>query len=724
LFNVQLEGSGAGSISRLQHLRLVALLQSLLCMDTACIAVFAYMLSLYGPSVLILFAFEYFLMALEVVRVAYRYVIVLIAARIPGEWHDRSLYLLYGKLLVDVVKLAVYVSYFVLLFFHYGMPIIMVRDLVRNFMEVNGELHNVMAARRLRHQIISLPEPSPEDIATRDATCSVCFGDITVEEAASARILPCLHMLHTSCMLQLVRRQQVCPMCRADLGEMLGRATQAQRARAAIAIAQRAEGAAPVAAAVPQPPAVDAGLQQAARTEVIPRSSAAAVTPAAASTEQAGDAGEASAVGGATAAGGLDSSALHLSELRRRRRDASKTEHGLGRPSRHRRHNRRRGTSRGSASSATSSDAGRADEAEADEGGRGLTRRSRRGDRRSPAPQQGLLGRRGGVTGGGGGDAGLYEAHATAAGGVPSSLFIHVPPTPAAAGAPGDGGRPLLAGDATAIAAGLPAGLSAVGQLLPMNGSAAGPLAGYPLPFSPHLAAAMLPWTGAAGAIAGNDVVAAARSARPGAGITAGLQMPFSPYHPYGVAGMPLAGLQYGLQAHGLSGAPVGMLPPGYYGAYYPAAAAGMYPGYAGLPYMPYPQPPFAAPEAATPPAYPFAPHLPPPTPSTAEAAAAMASPGVATAAGSAGDSRGSEQAEVQQRLVALQAQLVHLQAVQAQLLQGPGSVPAAAGALRPPSDQAQVAAAPASPAASEGAADVAAATSERAAVVGAPAAP
>lgn len=349
-------------------------------------------------------------------------------------------------------------------------------------------------------------------------------------------------------------------------------------------------------------------------------------------------------------------------------------------------------------------------------------RRPHREGRRSPAPQQSLLGRRGGVTGGGAGDAGLFEAHATAAGGVPSSLSIHVPPSPAAAGAPGDGGRPLLSGDAAAAAAGLPAGLPAAGQLLPMNGSAAGPLAGYPLPFSPHLAAAMLPWTGAAGAAVANEA-AAAGSAMPGAGITAAPQMPYSPYHPYGVAGMPPAGLQYGPQAHGFSGAAMGMLPPGYYGAYFPAAA-GMYPGYAGMPYLPYPQPPFAAPGAAPPPGYPFAPHLPPPTPSAAEAVA-MVSPGVATAAGYAGDSRGSEQAEVQQRLAALQAQLVHLQAVQAQLLQGPGSVPL--GVSAPSSDpvsHAQAAAAPTPPAANQCAAGVAATPSGRAAVVDSPAAP
>ena len=61
---------------------------------------------------LLFFAFEYVLLELEVIRVSYRYLICLIAHRLAarnngGEWANRPLYLMYGKLGVDIIKVGV-----------------------------------------------------------------------------------------------------------------------------------------------------------------------------------------------------------------------------------------------------------------------------------------------------------------------------------------------------------------------------------------------------------------------------------------------------------------------------------------------------------------------------------------------------------------------------------------------------------------------------------------
>ena len=44
-----------------------------------------------------------------------------------GDWPNRTLYLTLGKLFVDVLKLVTYMAYFLILFYNYGMPLIMVR---------------------------------------------------------------------------------------------------------------------------------------------------------------------------------------------------------------------------------------------------------------------------------------------------------------------------------------------------------------------------------------------------------------------------------------------------------------------------------------------------------------------------------------------------------------------------------------------------------------------
>ena len=69
----QLEGNNnAGSIGRWGHARLVALMWTLAAQNALCLALFGHVLAAHGHSVLMLFAFEYVLMELDVLRVGYR----------------------------------------------------------------------------------------------------------------------------------------------------------------------------------------------------------------------------------------------------------------------------------------------------------------------------------------------------------------------------------------------------------------------------------------------------------------------------------------------------------------------------------------------------------------------------------------------------------------------------------------------------------------------------
>lgn len=271
----QMEVSGSAALTRLQHLRLTALLAGLLLVDALLIATFAYTLSTSGHSVLMLFAFEYVVLALDVLRCFYRYVIIIIAGRVGGDWGDKSLYLMYGKLGVDLVKLAVYFMYFLLLFVFYGMPIIMVRDLIKSFVEVNRELGNLIASRRLRAKInMYFPAPTAADLAAQEGadggiTCAVCMSEITIALADKAKKLRCNHIFHTACLLSWWERQQICPMCRANINEMMDAAERAARMQAVAAI--HGAAAAPPAPAVVPPPA-----PAAASTAAASRSTAAA----------------------------------------------------------------------------------------------------------------------------------------------------------------------------------------------------------------------------------------------------------------------------------------------------------------------------------------------------------------------------------------------------------------------------------------------------------------
>ena len=54
----------------------------------------------------------------------------------------------------------------------------------------------------------------------RGETCSVCLGELTAGERLKE--LPCGHVYHAECIGQWLRRQRVCPLCKADALEHSG----------------------------------------------------------------------------------------------------------------------------------------------------------------------------------------------------------------------------------------------------------------------------------------------------------------------------------------------------------------------------------------------------------------------------------------------------------------------------------------------------------------------
>jgi E3 ubiquitin-protein ligase synoviolin len=249
--------------SHLQHVRLVALLCALFLMNAQCLAIFFHSLSTNGRSVLLLFAFEYCVLELQVIKIMFRYSIHLAARRIQQltgrpEWINRSLYLMYGKLVIDTVKLFVYIMYFILLFHYYSMPMSMVRDLIKAFLDVKREFENVVASRKLRSQINKMKTPTDEDLSRRGGICAICLEDVTPETKNTAKVLLCSHIFHINCLLSWWEKKRTCPTCSADINTMLGGIAANARAEAAAAAAGVAGAAVPPVVAAPrqaQPPA-------------------------------------------------------------------------------------------------------------------------------------------------------------------------------------------------------------------------------------------------------------------------------------------------------------------------------------------------------------------------------------------------------------------------------------------------------------------------------------
>lgn len=98
----------AENLSRFTYCRIVALLMVLASVD----AYFVYKCTMdvvdNGPSVLILFGFEFLILWVTLTAIAIRFCLHIIDLRVEGTWHNKSTYLFYLDLLSEVFKLFIY----------------------------------------------------------------------------------------------------------------------------------------------------------------------------------------------------------------------------------------------------------------------------------------------------------------------------------------------------------------------------------------------------------------------------------------------------------------------------------------------------------------------------------------------------------------------------------------------------------------------------------------
>lgn len=222
------------------------------------------------PGVMVMFGFEYVLLAIASISTLLRYALSLIelfmihrqekardetrrvareqatqraaadGAEAPAEeddddepevpgWEEKGRWVFYLDLATDFIKSVVYLGFFMILMTFYGIPIHIMRDLfmtIRSFIKrVNDFVQYRNATRDMNTRY---PDATAEELE-RENTCIVCREEMRVwvqpgaegaqagrrvDERQRAKKLPCGHILHFSCLRSWLERQQVCPTCR------------------------------------------------------------------------------------------------------------------------------------------------------------------------------------------------------------------------------------------------------------------------------------------------------------------------------------------------------------------------------------------------------------------------------------------------------------------------------------------------------------------------------
>ena len=224
----------APTLSRVTHVRLAAFMTTLLFTDLSMLSYIVGKTIEKGPSVLLLFGFEYVILATKLFVGFAKYLIISVDRMLDGQWQGKGTCVFYLELVTDLLQLFVYFVFFLIIFAYYGMPVHLVRDLYMTFRNFRKRVEEFIRYRRVTANLDDrFPDSTVEDLATSDDVCIICRENMEVGATGGSKPkkLPCGHSFHLHCLRSWLERQQACPTCRQSvLPEREQRANAARQA--------------------------------------------------------------------------------------------------------------------------------------------------------------------------------------------------------------------------------------------------------------------------------------------------------------------------------------------------------------------------------------------------------------------------------------------------------------------------------------------------------------
>ncbi|RPD54199.1 hypothetical protein L227DRAFT_556717 [Lentinus tigrinus ALCF2SS1-6] len=209
-----------------------------------------------GVGGMVLFASEYAILLASALNAILRYILSLLdlrRARTRGgenapPWENKSMYIFYIELLTDFLKLATYMTFFMIILTFYGLPLNIIRDV---FVTARSFITRLRALVRYHNATRDMdrryPDATEAELAEMsDRTCIICREEMQSRQAAAAgqpangeaqqqqhdqqqppadgpnmtpKKLPCGHIFHFQCLRSWLERQQSCPTCRRTVLE-------------------------------------------------------------------------------------------------------------------------------------------------------------------------------------------------------------------------------------------------------------------------------------------------------------------------------------------------------------------------------------------------------------------------------------------------------------------------------------------------------------------------
>ncbi|KXN74868.1 hypothetical protein CONCODRAFT_1935 [Conidiobolus coronatus NRRL 28638] len=212
------------------HVKMLALIGLLGIVDTSFI-LYTFQYSLVNEvDMIIVFGFEYTILAINLIATFFKYIIYCIDSRSEESWESKSIYIFYLELVTDLFKLIVYVGFFMKVVSPLGIPLHMLRDIyitLKTFIQKCRDLVRYRQATRNMNE--RYPDATVEELQRMsDPTCIICREEMIhrdqlaspaqrITNAETPKKLPCNHIFHFNCLRSWLERQQSCPTCRTPV---------------------------------------------------------------------------------------------------------------------------------------------------------------------------------------------------------------------------------------------------------------------------------------------------------------------------------------------------------------------------------------------------------------------------------------------------------------------------------------------------------------------------
>ncbi|XP_026743155.1 E3 ubiquitin-protein ligase synoviolin B isoform X2 [Trichoplusia ni] len=167
-----------------------------------------------GPSVQLVFGFEYSILIIMIVNILIKYVLHTIDSRWEAPWESKAAVLLYTELAINFLKVLLYIGFVAVMVRIYTLPLFAFRPMYETMRSFKKAYNDVVLSRRaIRNMNTLYPDATPAELAAADNECIICREEMHT----GAKKLPCNHIFHAACLRLWFQRQQTCPTCRLNV---------------------------------------------------------------------------------------------------------------------------------------------------------------------------------------------------------------------------------------------------------------------------------------------------------------------------------------------------------------------------------------------------------------------------------------------------------------------------------------------------------------------------